>query len=145
MPRIRRKQTKYPKGFEVLEDKLDEFEERMREAVLESDDGKRKSQSTWPIIKIHHQRSRYIYEMYKEKKIKKPVYEFCIREKYADGNLIAKWKKAGFERLCCMQCIQAKSHTYKTTCICRVPKADLPKDKVIECIQCGCRGCASGD
>ena len=93
MPRIRRKRTKYPKGFEVLEDKLEEFEERMREAVLESDDGKRKTESIWPIVKIHHQRSRYIYEMHKKKKITKRVYEFCIRQKYADAHLIAKWKK----------------------------------------------------
>ena len=93
MPRIRRKRTKCPKGFEVLEDKLDEFEERMREAVLESHDGKRKAETTWPIIKIHHQRSRYIFEMYKKKKITKPVFEFCIRQKYGDANLIAKWKK----------------------------------------------------
>ena len=99
MPRIRRKRTKTPKGFEVLEDKLDEFEERMRDAVLESHDGKRKAETTWPIIKIHHQRSRYIYEMYKKKKIKKPVYEFCLRQKYADANLIAKWKKVCFKYL----------------------------------------------
>merc|ERR1719385_530493 len=134
MPRICRKRTKLPIGFEVLEDKLDEFEEKMREA-----------EPTWPIIKIHHQRSRYIFEMYKKKKIKRPVYEFCIRQKYADANLIAKWKKPGFERLCCMQCIQPQNHTFGTSCICRVPKADLAKDKVIECIHCGCRGCASGD
>eukprot|EP01083_Nonionella_stella_P166765 558567_1 len=145
MPRIRRKKNKAPKGFELLEDKLDEFEERMREAVLETHDGKRKAETTWPIIKIHHQRSRYIFEMYKKKKIKKPVYEFCIRQRYVDANLIAKWKKSGFERLCCMQCIQPQNHTFGTSCICRVPKADLAKDKVIECIHCGCRGCASGD
>merc|ERR1711972_232331 len=123
----------------------DEFEEKMREAVLESHDGKRKAETTWPIIKIHHQRSRYIFEMYKKKKIKRAVYEFCIRQKYADANLMAKWKKPGFERLCCMQCIQPQNHTFGGSCICRVPKADLAKDKVIECIHCGCRGCASGD
>lgn len=171
MPRIRRKRTKCPIGFEILEDKLDEFEEKMREAVLESHDGKRKAETTWPIIKIHHQRSRYIFEMYKKKEIKRTVFEFCIRQKYADANLIAKWKKvcflfppfeslhhcitvdvmgdmtaqSGFERLCCMQCIQPQNHTFGTSCICRVPKADLAKDKVIECVKCGCRGCASGD
>ena len=44
-----------------------------------------------------------------------------------------------------MQCIAPHNHTYGTTCICRVPKADLAKDQVIECHHCGCRGCASGD
>lgn len=93
MPRIRRKRTRFPKGFEVLEDTLEEFEEKMREAVADDHDGKRKCETTWPIIRIHHQRSRYIYQMYKDKKITKAVYEFCLRQKYADANLIAKWKK----------------------------------------------------
>jgi len=129
-----------------LEDKLDEFEQRMREAVIETHEGKRRAETHWPIIKIHHQRSRYIYEMYKEKKkISKPVYEFCIQEKYADQNLVAKWKKSGFERLCCLQCIQPQDHNYQTVCICRVPKGKLAEDVVVECIHCGCKGCASGD
>ena len=55
------------------------------------------------------------------------------------------FEQPGFERLCCMQCIQPQNHTFGGTCICRVPKADLEKGKVIECQHCGCRGCASGD
>ena len=93
MPRIRRKKTKVPKGFEVIEDTLNDLEEKMRDAVLESHEGKRKKEAIWPILKIHHQRTRYIWESYKKKKINRNVYEFCIREKYADKHLIAKWKK----------------------------------------------------
>lgn len=56
--------------------------------------GKRKDELLWPIFRLHHQRSRYIYDMYYNKKaISKEVYEFALREKYADQNLIAKWKK----------------------------------------------------
>lgn len=44
-----------------------------------------------------------------------------------------------------MRCIQAKDHIYGTTCICRVPHDKLEDDKVIQCIHCGCRGCASGE
>jgi bud site selection protein 31 len=30
---------------------------------------------------------------YNQKKITREVYEFALEEKYADANLIAKWKK----------------------------------------------------
>jgi len=32
-----------------------------------------------------------------------------------------------------------------TSCICRVPKEKLDNPENIECINCGCKGCASGD
>lgn len=44
-------------------------------------EGKRKIELGWPIFRIHHQRCRYIYEMYYiKKKISKDLYEYCIRE-----------------------------------------------------------------
>ena len=43
----------------------------------------------------------------------------------ADGNLIAKWKKQGYENLCCLRCIQTRDTNFATNCICRVPKAKL--------------------
>jgi bud site selection protein 31 len=47
--------------------------------------------------------SRYIYELfYKKKEISRELYEYCLTEKWADPALIAKWKKSGFERLCCL-------------------------------------------
>jgi bud site selection protein 31 len=107
--------------------------------------GKRKDELLWPIFRLHHQRSRYIYEMfYQHKKITKEVYQFALQEKYADANLIAKWKKSGYEKLCCLRCIQPKDTNYGTTCICRVPSGHMEEGKVVECVHCGCRGCASG-
>jgi hypothetical protein len=50
----------------------------------------------------------------------------------------------GYERLCCLRCIQPKDHNFGTTCICRVPKKSRD-EKVVECTHCGCRGCASGE
>lgn len=38
-----------------------------------------------------------------------------------------------------------KDTNYKTTCICRVPKADLEEGKLVMCKHCGCRGCGSSD
>ncbi len=73
------------------------------------------------------------------------LYEYCCREKYADANLIAKWKKNGYEKLCCLMCIQQKNHNFGTACICRVPKDKLEEGKIVECTHCGCRGCGSAD
>ena len=90
MPKIRRNNTKFPKGFEIIEDVLDEFEEKMREAVIETHEGKRKTEALWPILRINHQRSRYVYQQYKKKKIDKKVYQFCQRQKYTDKALQTK-------------------------------------------------------
>ncbi len=45
--------------------------------------------------------SRYIYELYYEKEaISKTLYEWLLKNGYADANLIAKWKKQGYEKVC---------------------------------------------
>jgi len=63
-------------------------------AENESHEGKRREQSLWPIFRLHHQRSRYIYDIYyKRNAISKELYDYCIKEKWADPNLIAKWRK----------------------------------------------------
>lgn len=117
-----------------------------RAAEVAPHEGKRKSESIWPILRIHHQRSRYIFEAYyKKQEISKEVYDYCIREGHADANLIAKWRKPGFGSLCCLGCAQTKDHNFGTSCICRVPKVALDAGRSVECKTCGCRGCAGGD
>lgn len=115
-------------------------------AESETHEGKRKKEALWPIFRIHHQRSRYVYEMYyKYKAISKEVYQYCLDEKIADAELIAKWKKNGYEKLCCLACIQTKDTNFGGTCICRVPVAQRSSSKPVECSNCGCLGCASND
>ncbi|OUM68700.1 hypothetical protein PIROE2DRAFT_65890 [Piromyces sp. E2] len=140
---IRRSRTKRPPaGWELIEPTLKELERKMRDAENESHEGKRKTESLWPIFRIHNQRSRYIYDMfYKRKAISRELYNYCLKEGYGDAALIAKWKKPGFENLCCLRCIQKRDTNFGTTCICRVPKDKLEEDKIIECLHCGCRGC----
>lgn len=88
--------------------------------------------------------SRYIYDLYYDKEaISKQLYDWLLKNSYADSNLIAKWKKQGYEKLCCLRCIQTKETNFNATCICRVPAAQLKEDQTIECVSCGCRGCAS--
>ncbi|KAM9983382.1 hypothetical protein ACTFIY_000108 [Dictyostelium cf. discoideum] len=141
MPKIKTSKKKYPKGWDIISPTLDEFDIKMREVEANSYEGKRKNEVNWPIFRIHHQRSRYVYEkFYKNKEISRELYEFCLTEGYADKNLIAKWKKSGYERLCCLKCIQDLSHI----CICRVPKKELAKGTILECSSCGCKGCAGG-
>lgn len=142
MPRIRTRKSP-PEGWDTIEPLLIAIDEKMREATAESHEGKRKVESTWPIFKIHHQKSRVIYDLYyKKEEISKELYDFCINEKLADGNLIAKWKKPGYENLCCLRCIQSRDTNFGTHCVCRVPKSQLEADRIIECVHCGCRGCS---
>ncbi|KAJ2663149.1 Component of the SF3b subcomplex of the U2 snRNP [Coemansia sp. RSA 1200] len=135
-----------PKGWDDIEPTLTEYDEMMREAENEPTTGKRKVESGWSVMQVHHKRSRYLYDMfYKKKAISRELYNYCINRGYGDASLIAKWRKRGFEKLCCLRCIQPRDTNYGTTCICRVPKQNLEEDKVIECAHCGCRGCASTD
>ncbi len=147
MVKIRTVNTKKPpQGWDEIEPTLIELSQRMKEAENDPHEGKRKPEAIWPILRIHHQRSRYLYELYYMKKqISRTLYDWCLQQKYADNMLIAKWKKPGYEKLCCLMCIQQKNHNFGTTCICRVPKDKLEEGKSIECVHCGCRGCASGD
>ncbi|TPX34486.1 hypothetical protein SmJEL517_g02801 [Synchytrium microbalum] len=147
MPKVKRSKTKpAPEGWELIQPTLDELAAKMREAENEPHEGKRKVESLWSVFRIHHQRSRYIYEIYyKRHQISKELYEYCLDQGYADGNLIAKWRKAGYEKLCCLRCIQSKDTNFGTACVCRVPKDKLEEGRVIECLHCGCRGCSSGD
>ena len=147
MPKIRTLRTKRaPKGWELIEPTLLEMMNQMRDAENEPHEGKRKVEAGWKILKLHHQRSKYIYNLfYKKKEISRELYEYCLREKWADKQLIAKWKKSGYEKLCCLLCIKSRDHNFKTSCICRVPKTKLEEGKLVQCVHCGCRGCASGD
>lgn len=147
MPKVpRRTRRAVPKGFDEVEPVLQDFSRKLKDAENEPHEGKRKVEILWPIMRLHHQRSRYIYDLYyKRKTASKELFDYLIREGYGDGPLISKWRKQGFEKLCCLRCIQARDTNFGTACICRVPKAKMEEGKVIECVHCGCRGCCSSD
>ena len=152
--------SKPPQGFKEIEPKLREFDvllkEHIRSARLRNKkdielglrDGIREDSE---IFKIHNEKSRYIYDLYFiEKKISKELYLWLLNEKIADKLLIAKWKKKGYERLCCLRCINKKEFlTGDKVCICRIPKKDLKNGQKknngatnLACTLCGCNGCA---
>ena len=104
-----------PEGWAMIEPTLVEFEERLREAVNDPHEGKRKCEANWPIHRIHYERNRYIYDLYyRQEKLSRQLYEFLVREKVVDGALISKWRKPGYERLCCLKCISTRDTNFGT-------------------------------
>jgi len=109
MPKIRTTRTKRPpEGYEDIEavrvlqyhvdtsseplhclQVLDEYATKMRDAENESHEGKRKAEALWPIMRISHTRSRYVYELYyKREAISKELYDWLLKEGYADAKCV---------------------------------------------------------
>ncbi|KAK0259460.1 Component of the SF3b subcomplex of the U2 snRNP [Friedmanniomyces endolithicus] len=102
MPAMRSAKTRKPPpdGFDDIEDTLLEFSNKMKDAENASHEGRKKHEMQWPIFQITHQRSRYSYDMYYEKEaITKQLYDWLLKNGYADATLIAKWKKQGYEKV----------------------------------------------
>ncbi|GFH15543.1 uncharacterized protein HaLaN_11785, partial [Haematococcus lacustris] len=148
MSSIRRKlkNKKPPEGWELIEEVIEDFEQQMKEAVNEEQDGKRKAELTWKIHRLHWEKNRFIYDlMYQRKVMPKELYEYLVREKIADGALISKWRKPGYEIVCSMLAIQKGNHNFGTTSHCRVPLALRgAQQRITPDVQTGCVSCASG-
>lgn len=147
MPPIRKNRSK-PSTYEIIEQSINDINNKIRDYELNNDNtGIRKDELYWPIFRLQHQRSRIIYNAYINKQITKECYDYCTQNKYIDTVLASKWKKQGYEKLCCIRCIQSSSTNFNTNCICRVPKSSRDNDnnEIIQCKNCGCTGCASSD
>lgn len=65
---------------------LDDYAKKMRDAENESHEGKRKTESLWPIFQLNHARTRYIYELYyKRQAISRELYDWLLKQGYADA------------------------------------------------------------
>uniref|UniRef100_A0A7S3R2P4 G10 protein n=1 Tax=Dunaliella tertiolecta TaxID=3047 RepID=A0A7S3R2P4_DUNTE len=146
---IRRKlkNKKPPPGWELIEEVIEDFETQMKEAVNEEHEGKRKNELTWKIHRLHWEKNRFIFDlMYQRKVMSRELYDYLVREKIADGALISKWRKPGYEILCSMLAIQKGNHNFGTTSHCRVPlRVRSNQQKITPDVQTGCISCASGD
>lgn len=151
-----KKQKKAPEGFQKILPSLVEFDQQLKEVGGKKDSqlSVKSKENLWKIIQIHNDRTRFVYSLYyKRKTISRELYEWLLKEKYADKNLIAKWKKQGYEKLCCLQCIHTGETNHGNTCICRVPRLQLEEEAkkkgttvtFKQCVNCGCTGCASTD
>lgn len=100
-----------PEGFDEIEDVLEGYNRDMRDGVSpqtnprqqhgrelinnfgialaaenEDSEGKRKTESLWPIMRIVHTRSRYIYDLYYEREaISRELYDWLLKQGYADA------------------------------------------------------------
>lgn len=102
MPAIRHssKRKPPPDGFEDIENDLLIFSNKMKDAQNKPPPSGPRHQAQWEIFQISHQRSRYVYELYYEKEaISKKLYDWLLKNGYADAMLIAKWKKQGYEKV----------------------------------------------
>lgn len=145
MSKFGRRIKEPPPEYEVLEPVISALDAELREKVNEPHEGLRKTESQWPIHQINWQKSRYVYDMYYTYNyISKELYDYCIANKIVDANLIAKWKKPGYERLCSTYVINPRNYKFGTVSICRVPKHFLAPGAMVEDPTTGCQGCASG-
>lgn len=108
MPAIRShaaRGKKPPSGFDDIRDDLEVFGIKMKDAQNTPTNNVPKHKAQWPIFQIAHQRTRYVYELYYEKEaITKQLYEWLLKNGYADPILIAKWKKQGYEKVRFTRC-----------------------------------------
>jgi len=106
----------------------------MRDAENESHEGKRKTESLWPIMRISHARSRYIYDLYyKREAISRELYDWLLKEGYGDikfvtplvRNLIRQfisrptvWSPSGRKRATrsCVACVVFKRRFVLAPC-----------------------------
>ena len=66
------------KGWDKIEDAIEDFEQQMSEAVDEEHEGKRKAELTWKIHRIHWEKNRFIYDlMYVRKAISRQLVRCC--------------------------------------------------------------------
>jgi len=143
--KVRLASKRKPAGWSEIEEALYQFEDRLREAVDDPHEGKRKCEANWPIHRIHYERNRYVYDLYyKQQRISRELYEFLVREKVVDAALISKWRKPGYEILCSMSAIQKSGTNFGTTSICRVPMAQRG-GQIMPSVTTGCVSCVSGD
>jgi bud site selection protein 31 len=63
------KNKRPPEGFELIEEVIEDFEQQMKEAVNEDHDGKRKTELTWKIHRIHWEKNRFICDLMYQRKV----------------------------------------------------------------------------
>ncbi len=130
-----------PKGFDRVNEILNEYDSKMKDAIAEPHEGKRKVEMTWGVAAINRERTRRLFRMWRDGEIAEDVLEYCCKVNFIDSSLVRLWRIPGYESACCADCVQSKGHDFGGACICRVPAEDRMENE-IQCKQCGCTGCA---
>ena len=144
MDRVRcRNKLRPPEGWDKIKDMVLDLNQQMRMAEVSNVISASPQEQLWAVMRCNWQRSRPIYQMrWKDKTISEELYDWILKQGYADRDLINAWRRPGYERLCCVACI-SKNTDHGGTCICRVPKKQ--RNPGVKCFNCGCTGCCSGD
>ena len=157
--------SKPPEAFKADEEKLNEFDIILKQRIIEARNTTKEDKQKGlreglredsEIFKINNEKTRYIFDLYYvEKSLSRQVYQWILKEKLIDNLLIAKWKKKGYEHLCCVRCINKKEFlSGDKVCICRVSSSNQSKKKnkknndsddkeKMICTLCGCNGCTT--
>ena len=138
--------TMYPKGFDRIAPKLKELEENSLD--LGPDIRLKGPTAKQPQAKMqaNYDRSRYVYNLfYKNNNISRELFDFLIKNGYADQKLIQQWRKPGYEKLCCLECMKGQTSNFGGSCICRIPRSTIGDNVTFNCHECGCMGCSTKD
>lgn len=143
--RLKMKARKAPPGMDKVMPKLEHFEQLFRDALNEPPDEKRRNEITWPMHKLHYQKNRYLYDMHhKYRQISKMLLNYLIEQKIADGKLMAKWRRSGYETVCSLAVITKSNTNFGNVAVCRVRLKDRTAQIMPNALT-GCVSCASGD
>lgn len=142
--RLRSKLRKAPPGADVIADALEDFEAQMRAATSAPRGAMMNAQLTWPVHKLHFQKNRFLHDArYVLGTISDALLKFLVREKIADGPLLAKWRKPGYDSVCSMSVLDRGGTNFGTVGICRTPLKDR-HGQIVPNVQTGCVCCVSG-
>mgnify|MGYP001807060627 CR=1 FL=1 len=73
------KGKKPPEGWELIEEVIEDFEQQLKEAVNEEHEGKRKTELTWKIHRLHWEKNRFIYDLMYQRKVMSKELVSCRR------------------------------------------------------------------
>ncbi|EPR79106.1 Cell cycle control G10 family protein [Spraguea lophii 42_110] len=127
-----------PTDFITVAPFLLEIEEELYKEVNDTTVYNKKCIKYWKIYQIYYKRNRYLFNLLKNKSMSKELYNFLAENNFLDKALLGFWKRNGYEKLCCLRCLQ-KEAQQDTLCICRVPRIKIKKE--FQCEHCGCKGC----
>ena len=139
MPRFEPGARHQPADMDCLIDALNEFDEEMRVAESTPSDGQPHNEMLWPILEISRRRTALIYAKWRAGEISDMTRAYLEHRGIADEGLMEHWQTSGYEKLCCMLCIDPTSHASGGVCICRVPAKDRSHEG--PCHTCQCMGC----
>jgi bud site selection protein 31 len=89
------KGKKPPEGWELIEEVIEDFEQQLKEAVNEEHEGKRKTELTWKIHRLHWEKNRFIYDlMYQRKVMSKELVSSWIINVVPWGKVLYRVKRA---------------------------------------------------